>query len=101
MSSGATPTRLLVAAHRGIYHITELAGGDFIVTIYRRYQQLFLSQGQPKEDRINQEIPEDSVDRLLQSDELGKAYHIRGMRPDQFISYGATQRTLTQFSEAG
>jgi len=33
--------------------------------------------------------------------EFVRAYEPDGMKPEEFISYGATQRTLAQFYDAG
>ena len=33
--------------------------------------------------------------------EFRRAYEVNGMEEDEFLTYGATQRTLSQFVEAG
>lgn len=92
---------LLVAALRGAYHMTELAGGDLIMSIAPKYQELFVSDSLPCEERISQKVPASVIDRLRTLPEFVRAYEPDGMSPKEFIGYGATQRTLSQFYEIG
>ena len=92
---------LLVAALRGAYHMTELAGAELIMSIAPPYQEVLLTEDPPHEERIFDEIPSDVIERLSQISEFVRAYEPEGMRPNDFIAYGATQRTLAQFSDAG
>jgi len=92
---------LLVAALRGSYHLTELAGAELIMSIAPAPQEWFLSGDLPREERIGNDVDPGVVRRLSAMAEFTKAYEPEGMAPSDFISYGATQRTLCQFVEAG
>jgi transaldolase len=92
---------LLVAALRGTYHMTELAGADLIVSVHPRYQALLLEPGIPREVRIDLPIAPEVTDRLTKVPEFVRAYEPDGMAPAEFIAYGANQRTLSQFYEVG
>jgi transaldolase len=92
---------LLVAALRGSYHLTELAGGELIMSIAPGAQKWFVEQDHPREVRIDKEIPADVIDRLRQMPEFVRAFEPDGMQPEEFVTYGATQRTLSQFCEVG
>jgi transaldolase len=92
---------LLVAALRGSYHLTELAGAELIMSIAPAPQEWFLSGDLPREERIGNDVDPGVVRRLSAMAEFTKAYEPEGMAPPDFISYGATQRTLCQFVEAG
>jgi len=92
---------LLVAALRGTYHMIELAGAELIMSIAPAYQAVLLAEDLPREERIGVEIAPDVIERLSHMPEFTRAYEPDGMRPDDFIAYGVTQRTLAQFSEAG
>ena len=92
---------LLVAALRGTYHMTELAGARLIMSIHPRYQALLLEPGVPREPRIDRPVDRRAITRLQALPEFVRAYEPDGMRPEEFIAYGATQRTLTQFGQAG
>jgi len=92
---------LLVAALRGTYHLTELAGAELIMSVHPKYQQVFFDSQLPREQLINKPIDPQVVDRLCQVPEFVRAYEPEGMLPEEFITYGVTQRTLSQFIEAG
>ena len=92
---------LLVAALRGAYHLTELAGADLLMSIHPSYQEVLMSQDFPRETRIDAPIERDVVQRLQQMPEFVRAYEPRGLAPAEFAAFGLTQRTLGQFSEIG
>ena len=91
----------IIAALRGTHHITELVGADLIMSIHPKYQEMFLSRKMPREKRIGKEISAEVIDRLMKLPEFVRSYEPDGMTPEEFITYGATQRTLTQFAEIG
>jgi transaldolase len=92
---------LLVAALRGEYHLTELAGADMVMSIHPSYQEAFVTKDLPRESRIDAPIPQDAIERLQVMPEFVRAYEPDGMAPAEFVCYGATQRTLSQFCEMG
>ncbi len=92
---------LLVAALRGPYHMTELAGGEMIMSIAPGPQAWFIKDSQPKEPGIDRPIPADALERLRKMPEFVKAYEPDGMSTKDFIGYGVTQRTLSFFVETG
>lgn len=92
---------LLVAALRGNYHMTELAGAELVMSVHPKNQGQLLQPGVPREVRIDRPVPPAVIDRLCTMREFVAAYEPDGMAPDEFVSYGVTQRTLSQFIEAG
>jgi transaldolase len=92
---------LLVAAMRGNYHLTELAGAELLMSIHPNSQQPFLTQNLHREERIDRPVPADIVERLRNMPDFVRAYEPDGMSPNEFETFGATQRTLNQFIEAG
>jgi transaldolase len=92
---------LLVAALRGPYHLTELAGAGLVMSIAPAPQQWFVAQDHAREVRIDRPVPPDVIERLSALPEFVKAFEPDGMAPEDFIGYGVTQRTLCQFVEAG
>jgi len=92
---------LLVAALRGDYHLTELTGANLLMSIAPAFQQVFVDQNLPREVRIDKAVPEDVLERLRQLPEFVRAYEPEGMKPADFVGFGATQRTLSQFVEVG
>ncbi len=92
---------ILIAALRGAYHLTELAGADLVASLSPEAQQWFYTEEYPREKKIENEVPADTVRRLRTLPEFVRAYDPDGMYVEDFISYGVTQRTLGQYSEAG
>lgn len=94
-------TVLMIAALRGSYHLTELVGAKLIMSIAPAAQLWFLTGNHPREGRIDQRTDPTVIARLSTMPEFVKAYEPDGMQPSEFIAYGATQRTLGQYVEAG
>lgn len=92
---------LMVAALRGPWHLTELAGADVVMSIAPAHQNTFVSQDFAREERIHQPVAEDVIERLSQMPEFVRSYEPEGMTPAEFIGFGATQRTLGQFCDQG
>jgi len=92
---------LLVAALRGDYHLTELAGAGLLMSIAPAYQEIFVTGDLPREERIDKPVPPEAIERLCRMPEFVRSYEPDGMQPCEFVGFGATQRTLGQFSEVG
>lgn len=91
----------MIAAMRGNYHISELAGADCILSIHPKHQPDFLNDSYPKEELIDKPVNPESLEKLLKIPEFVKAYEPNGMKTEEFISYGAVQKTASQFIESG
>ena len=94
-------TVMIVAALRGTYHLTELAGAEVTMSIAPSYQELLVSPDLPHEERMDVPIDRDVIERLATLPEFVQAYEPEGMKPEAFITYGVTQKTLAQFYESG
>jgi transaldolase len=92
---------LLVAAIRGSYHLTELAGAALVMSIHPTYQEMFVSKEFPREARIEHPVHAAVIERLQQMPDFVRAYEPDGLSSSEFVGFGLTQRTLSQFSEAG
>ncbi len=92
---------LIIAALRGTHHMTELAGAEVIMSIFPSIQEMLLAPELPQQERIGLEVPADVIERLSQIPDFVRAYEPDGMQPTEFITYGVTQRTLSQFIESG
>ena len=92
---------LIVAALRGTYHMTELAGAEIIMSIAPPYQEVLLSGKLPFEERIDRPVSGDVIKRLSALPDFVRAYEPDGMEPKDFITYGVTQKTLAQIYEGG
>lgn len=92
---------LIIAALRGVHHMTALAGAELIMSVHPKNQALLLKPGVPREKFIDEPVNKNTMNRLMEIPEFVRAYEPGGMKPEEFFTYGLTQRTLTQFSEAG
>lgn len=52
-------------------------------------------------EHMDEPVNDGVLERLMTMNEFRRAYEPNGLKPDEFISYGATQRTLAQFVEVG
>jgi transaldolase len=91
---------LMPAGMRGAYHTIDLAGTDMTMSISANIQDSLANEKPPFKENINKPVPKDVIDRLCKIPEFVKAYDPDGMKPSEFLSYGLSQRTLSQFSEA-
>ncbi|HUZ17785.1 MAG TPA: transaldolase family protein [Spirochaetia bacterium] len=92
---------LLVAAMRGNYHMTELSGGDLILSIHPSYQKSLFDASVDRTEKIDEPIPEAALESLSRQPEFRKAYDPSAMSEKELIAFGLTQRTLSQFVETG
>ena len=90
--------RLLAAAYRHHLHWSELIGGDIVLTIPYKWQQLFNASDIDVVPRFENEVPPEIVSELYAKlPEFRRAYDADGMTVDEFDGFGATVRTLRQF----
>lgn len=90
-------TKMLSAAYRNHYHWSEFIGGDVVLTIPYGYQKMFNNSNVTVEDRINNPIDERIMQQLMTLEEFRKAYLPDGLKPEEFVTYGAFLVTLKQF----
>jgi transaldolase len=98
--SSFEPT-IMPAGMRGAYHMTELAGANMVFSIAPFIQDMVSELKGPFETRIDRPVDNAVIKQLLKLPEFVKAYEPDGMKRDEFIAYGVTQRTLSQFTDAG
>ena len=89
------------AGLREVYHLTELAGAEMTFSLHPRIQQMVLDADPPRVERIGEPIDPRVIDRLLQVEEFRRAYLEDGLAPEEFFTFGVTQKTLSQFVETG
>ena len=92
---------IMPAGMRGAYHVTELAGAEMIFSTAPKIQDLLENIEEPFCTGIEKPVDPGSLARLSGLKEFRRAYEPDGMDESEFLSYGATQRTLSQFVEAG
>ena len=94
-------TRLLSAAFRNHLQLSELVGGDLVISPPFSWQEQINDNGLDLPARIDvpvdAEIVAELEDRLP---EFRRAYEPDGMTVEEFADFGATRRTLRQFLDA-
>jgi transaldolase len=93
--------RLLSAAFRNHMHWSEFVGGDVVVSPPFGWQTRLNASGIEPSPRMDIPVEPRIVDALYGSlAEFRKAYDEDGLSPDEFVTYGASARTLRQFLAA-
>jgi transaldolase len=91
-------TRLLNAAYRNHFHWSEFIGGDMSMTITYDWQQKFNASGVEVKNRIDDPVDPKIIAELEKKfPDFCRAYDEKGMKPEEFESFGATRRTLLAF----
>ena len=77
-------------------------GGDFVISIHPKIQEQILVPSMPRDARgIEAPVEAAAVKRLMAMPEFVRAYEPDGMKPEEFVAYGLTQRTLGEFYHNG
>jgi transaldolase len=93
--------RLLSAAFRNHMHWSELIGGEVVISPPYSWQVRFNASDIEVRPRIDKPVNPDVVDELSRKfPDFRRAYTERGLSLEEFDSFGATRRTLRQFSAA-
>lgn len=90
-------TKLLVAAFRNSYHFTEFIGGDIVLTITTKYQNIFNELDIKVDNYMDKDVAPEVLNELLKLEEFRKSYYEDGLKPEDFEHYGAFLRTMNQF----
>ena len=92
---------IMPAGMRGAYHMTQLAGADMVFSTAPKIQDLVEQLDAPFQIGIDQPVDQEALKRLMSVREFRRAYEVDGLQEDEFLTYGAMQRTLSQFVEVG
>ena len=92
---------LMPAGCRGAYHITQVAGARMICSVAPKIASMLQALDGPFTEQIGQSVDPAIIRRLMTLREFQRAYEPDGMVPEEFITYGSTNRTLTQFCDNG
>lgn len=91
---------IMPAGCRGSYHITEVAGARMICSVSPSIYAT-LENIDEFVEKIDVPVDPEIIKRLQTIPEFVKAYEPDGLSQEEFMAYGATNRTLTQFIEVG
>lgn len=93
--------RLLSAAFRNHYHWSEFIGGDVVISPPWQWQQRYNASDVTVENRMDKPVDAKIIAELEKKFvDFRRAYDEKGLTAEEFDSYGATVRTLSQFCQA-
>lgn len=93
-------TYLLPAGLRSARQVQELAGAKLIFSLAPQIADMVPGDA-PQVERVDEPVDRAVIDRLLKMPEFRKAYEEDGMKQDEFITYGAVNRTIDQYVNDG
>jgi transaldolase len=105
------PSKLMAASMRvgpvvdgrtRVWHLEKLAGANAVLTVFPNIFETFLTAyaGQVLRPQINDDIPEDVLERLTRIPYFTAAYDEHGLAPEQFAAHPALRITAASFSDA-
>lgn len=95
------PAVVMPAGLRGVHHLTSMAGADMTFSLQARIQQMTIEADPERVCHIDDEIPADVIRELNKLPEFVRAYEEGALKPEEFITFGVTQKTLSQFLWTG
>ena len=95
------PAVVMPAGLRGVHHLTSMAGADMTFSLQARIQQMAVEADPEHICHIDEEIPADVIAALYKHPEFVRAYEEGALKPEEFLSFGVTQKTLSQFLWTG
>ena len=95
------PATVMPAGLRRVEHLTAMAGADMTFSLQARVQKMVIDAD--PEQVCHMDDPDDPsiVERLYKIPEFVRAYEEGGLKPDEFITFGVTQKTASQFLWTG
>jgi transaldolase len=93
--------KLMVAALRGNYHMTGMAGGDLVMSIHPKVQKQLLEADVPRTQGIDAPVSEEAIERLRTIPDFVRLYDLDGVAERDFLGLGLVQKTLGQFLYGG
>lgn len=93
--------RLMPAGLRGVHHLTSMAGADMTFSLQMRIQRMVIEADPERVGHIDEEIDPQIIKKLYKLPEFVRAYEEDGLNPEEFITFGVTQKTASQFLWTG
>ena len=93
--------KIMPAGLRGVHYLAEMAGADMVFSLQSRVQKMVIEADLPHVERIDEAVPEDVIKRLKRIPEFVRAYEEDGMDKNDFVTFGVTQKTHSQFFWTG
>lgn len=81
--------------------VMELAGAAMVFSVSPKIQNMLENVSGIFTPGIDKPVDAEIMERLMKIREFRRAYEPDGMREEEFLTYGAAQRTLSQYIESG
>ena len=101
VKESGVPAQVMPAGLRRVEHLTAMAGADMTFSLQTRVQKMVIDADPERVLHIDEEIDPKITERLKKLPEFVRAYEEDGLAPEEFISFGITQKTATQFLWTG
>lgn len=95
------PAKVMPAGLRGVHHLTSMAGADMVFSLQARIQNMVLAEDPERVCHAEEDIPPEVIRELYKIPEFVRAYEEGGLKEEEFITFGVTQKTLSQFLWTG
>ncbi len=95
------PAVVMPAGLRGVHHLTSMAGAKMTFSLQARVQKMVNEADPERVCHIDEEIDPAIIKELYKIPEFIRAYEEGGMKPEEFIMFGVTQKTMSQFLWTG
>lgn len=93
--------KVMPAGLRGVHYLESMAGADMVFSLQARIQKMVIEADPPRVEHIDEEVPGDIIERLRRIPEFVRAYEEGGLSENDFVTFGVTQKTLSQFLWTG
>lgn len=95
------PAVVMPAGLRGVHHLTSMAGADVTFSLQARIQQMTIEADPERVCHVDDEIPSSVIKELYKIPEFVRAYEEGALKPEEFTTFGVTQKTMSQFLWTG
>ena len=95
------PAIVMPAGLRGVHHLTSMVGADMTFSLQARIQQMTIEAEPERVCHIDDEIPQSVINELYKLPEFVRAYEEGALKPEEFTTFGVTQKTMSQFLWTG
>jgi len=95
------PATIMPAGLRGVHHLTSMAGADVTFSLQARIQKMTIDADPERVCHVDDEIPAEVIKELYKLPEFVRAYEEGALKPEEFTTFGVTQKTMSQFLWTG
>jgi len=95
------PAIVMPAGLRRVDHLTSMAGAKMTFSLQPRVQKMVIEADPERVSNIDEAINPAIIRRLYKIPEFVRAYEEGGLKPEEFVTFGITQKTASQFLWTG